>query len=973
MGSKPLAQSSNDLGPSFPDDIFLQQFYFQFESPLLRDEAKDPFKTIKMHVDRTLLFSRLNQMLGIEMDSEAAKELQHTSSYEFVHCDLSSMTPKVRFMNLVDEAEGLALFITAKQKKQDQRKRLLKLATSKFQASCASLPHNFRGLFYWGRSLYEEAKMMSGDRQERIKIFEFSLSKLELVTKLRAGHFKSWAIQVRIWFKLFETPEYLERIGDHHVTDLIGEDFSFLTDNLVNACTRLMRLNLFWVDKLLRKARTIFSQAQSNRAEPTSLLKIVQSICLAIQEVCGPMLEAYPSVPLPPDAIQIKLPRIHVESLLLCARSLQLRSVFATARVMASKPVQTSQSSHQMGINQDELHSKRLKFQIAEQFTAALETKYQEDAPYLDRLLIESLPEIIPLIKSSKSLAGAFRERCRQIVEVRLSLSNSSANLANSSSAQIIKSKSSIADLPGAVNPNRLSGTLPALGSAKNASSPQLPAGSSAASTSPSATDTTALLASSSQGLSATPPAQPSASTGFAAPNLIPSDPLSTFIDLALPFVGPKLTTIDLSGSKNFPTDVLSKLFFRASRTLTYLDISELSGASETWLQSATAILEQLKHLKVRELRITDETALALCIHHGHNLITLDISSNRLTNYGLYRMAKELKCLQVLDLSGNVALGLAHPKGSSKTSDFEDAMSLLRPSLTSLSMLECYQLSNQSLWDIASKLRNLEHLSLASKQISDQYLMKLEVLFRNLKSLELRGLSNTDPPFVHLLSHLGPECRSLSLRACMGITDESIQVLEHCPNLQVLNLGLCLLVQGKCFESLATQLHALVELDLSGLSIHPATLSQFVMAQPNLESLIIPNLTIPLSDSILIEALSHSPRLRELNVASSQQLTIRFLDALVQLSPPLQALILADCHGMRGDLARPLLRFKTLTYLNIRYAHPPGEHPSHHSDRLLHISTLLSCQNCGSARGSTKKKKSAILETEIAQKLKAMS
>lgn len=876
---------------SFPDEVFLDQFYFQFESALMREEVKDPSKTIRQQFDRRLFFSRLNQMLGIEMDAEAEKELFNTTSYEFVHCDISSIAPRVRFMNLVDESEGLALFITAKQKRNDQRKRLLKLSTLKFQASCASLPHNFNGLFYWGRSLYEEAKLFTHDRKEKIRYLELALSKLELVTKLRPGHARSWIIQVRIWLKLFETPEYQERIGDRQIADPLSPDFSFLTDHLGNACTRLMRLNLFLIDKLLRRARAIFSQAQAGKVgEPTALLRIVESICVSIQSVCGPMIDAMPSVPLPPDALEIKLPRIHVESLLLCARSLQLRSQLAAERVLAAKPMLTSRSSQQLGINQDELHSKRLKFQIAEQFTAALGTKHTDDAAYFDRLLIESLPEISPLIKSSKNLAQGFQERCRLITKVHLSSSSTSTSSSSASSLQ------------------------------NSASSSQ---------------------ASSSNSLSA-------GQLSTSSPNLIgavSTESVQIFVELALPHVGPKLTSIDVSGCKQLSLPVLTQLFERSSKTLTSLDISELPFVSNVWLQTSTSQLKEMVHLSVRELKISDDTAVALCQQHGMRLKTLDIASNHLTNYGLYRMARELKCLEMLDLSGNGQVGGAHPIGGKKAdygSDFANAMTLLRPSLTSLSMLECYSLTNHAVWDISVQLRNLKHLALTSKQITDQYLMKLEPLVGKLESLSLRGLSNSDAPFVHLLKSLGPACLSLSLRACMGITDESIEALSlQCTNLRTLHLGLCLLVHGPSLASLSTRLHSLVELDLSGLSIDPSIVVQFVSAQPRLEVLNISSLDKPLGDSSVIEMLQNTPLLRDLNMASNQRITAKTIEALARLTPKLEALNLTDCHSLQSFESH-IQRLKRLAYLNIRYAHPPKMHCLV-NPKFSHVKTLVTC------------------------------
>ena len=923
-----LNSSSSFINPeiaatAFPDESLFTQFYYQFESSLNRDEVKDPRKAIMTQLDRKMFFGRLNQMLGIEMDKEAEKELHHTTSYEFVHCDISSIAPRVRFMNLVDESEGLALYITAKQKRSDQRKRLLSLSTAKLKASCVSLPHNFRGLFYWGRTLYEEAKVATS-RDVKIKTFEDALEKLRLVSKLRPLFAESWVFQVRIWLKLFELPEYQAKIGDFRNADPTAEDFAHLTDSLHDACVRLIRLDLLWSSKLLRYARPLFTKAFQRTVEPTSVLKIVREICLAIQEVCAPMLDAYPSVPLPPDAINIRLPRIYGESLLICARSLRLRSRLASERAEAAKPDPRSTSAQQIGINHDELHSKRLRFQLSEQIGAIIALPHFDDAAYFDRLLIDAMSDISYLIKGSNHLVQAFQQRCRIMSQASLVVGTT----ANSITAPFSPYLAPFFPLLDFTSYDVSWSTMRSPGGNLN--------------------------------------------EAFAA-----------FFELAAPHVGPKLTSIDLSGCKMVTLASLNLILERSTKTLTALDISDLPCITNSWLSSSTAKIENLQYLSVRQLKISDDTAATLCSRHGTTLKRLDISYNSISNLGLYRMARELKCLEALDVSGNIGIGARTlvslesadvgsgpvPRTPKTDSMFSDAMTLLRPSLEALSLLECYSLSNQAVWDIATKLRQLHTLSLATKQITDQYLLKLEPLMPQMQALSLKGLSNSDAAVSQLLSHLGPMCRDLSLRACMGIADDSIKCLDKCTNLKTLHIGLCIEIQGSSFDHLSQHIHSITNLDVAGLRV-PSTgsLARFVNAQKELISLSISAMASVLNDASLISILANSSKVRYLNVSGNPHITVRSLERLPVLTPGIEGLNLADCHGLR-NIEPSICRLKNLMYLNARYAHPQRNHCLLES-RFSHIPFLVLCQcDKGKPPPAPTPSISSTLEKEISSKV----
>jgi hypothetical protein len=60
------------------------------------------------------LVQRLQQSLGISISAESAREFeQDISFFEFVYCDIVEISPKIRFMNILDEAEVRSLLIAS--------------------------------------------------------------------------------------------------------------------------------------------------------------------------------------------------------------------------------------------------------------------------------------------------------------------------------------------------------------------------------------------------------------------------------------------------------------------------------------------------------------------------------------------------------------------------------------------------------------------------------------------------------------------------------------------------------------------------------------------------------------------------------------------------------------------------------------------------------------------------------------------
>lgn len=124
-------------------------------------------------MDMAVLFRRLEHLLGITLTDSAREELEsYPDSFEFVDSDVAEIYPKVKHMQIVDHAEGMALFLTAQKQNVGRRERLrqLRLSCEKFARALTTLPDSFTTLYQWGLALIEEAQM-TGASFSAIKLY----------------------------------------------------------------------------------------------------------------------------------------------------------------------------------------------------------------------------------------------------------------------------------------------------------------------------------------------------------------------------------------------------------------------------------------------------------------------------------------------------------------------------------------------------------------------------------------------------------------------------------------------------------------------------------------------------------------------------------------------------------------------------------------------------------------------------------
>lgn len=149
----------------------LQRKYKSALSIAEKDES-DPM-ALCGKMDMAVLFRRLEHLLGITLTDSAREELEsYPDSFEFVDSDVAEIYPKVKHMQIVDHAEGMALFLTAQKQNVGRRERLrqLRLSCEKFARALTTLPDSFTTLYQWGLALIEEAQM-TGASFSAIKLY----------------------------------------------------------------------------------------------------------------------------------------------------------------------------------------------------------------------------------------------------------------------------------------------------------------------------------------------------------------------------------------------------------------------------------------------------------------------------------------------------------------------------------------------------------------------------------------------------------------------------------------------------------------------------------------------------------------------------------------------------------------------------------------------------------------------------------
>jgi hypothetical protein len=95
---------------------------------------------------------------------------------------VDDISAKVKHLSIVDYAEGMEAFITAKEKEGIDATHLLGIATEKFRDASLSDPNNYLIILQWGNALYELAKLTAAHNAE--PLYESAYARYQTVIEI---------------------------------------------------------------------------------------------------------------------------------------------------------------------------------------------------------------------------------------------------------------------------------------------------------------------------------------------------------------------------------------------------------------------------------------------------------------------------------------------------------------------------------------------------------------------------------------------------------------------------------------------------------------------------------------------------------------------------------------------------------------------------------------------------------------------
>jgi tetratricopeptide (TPR) repeat protein len=152
-------------------------------------------------------------------------------AFEFVQSDVAEVYPKAKHMNLVDYAEGMAVYLAAAGPKSmgpRERLRLLNLSCARFARALSTLPDSYVTLYQWGLSLLEESKLHSDFR----KVLESASEKFSAALEIKPNFQGCWVKLAEVLIEIAKltrkpkrTTELLKQASDAFDKALSSDDF----------------------------------------------------------------------------------------------------------------------------------------------------------------------------------------------------------------------------------------------------------------------------------------------------------------------------------------------------------------------------------------------------------------------------------------------------------------------------------------------------------------------------------------------------------------------------------------------------------------------------------------------------------------------------------------------------------------------------------------------------------------------------
>jgi hypothetical protein len=204
----------------------------KFCGALTKEEQDDDPMALGLKVDSNALILRIENLVGVKIEEEAKSQLRdYPDAFEFVQSDIAEVYPKAKHMNLVDYAEGMALYLAAAGRKSmgpRERLRLLNLSCARFARALSTLPDSYVTLYQWGLSLLEESKLHSDSR----KVLESASEKFSAALEIKPNFQGCWVKLAEVLIEIAKltrkpkrTKELLKQAADAFDKALSSDDF----------------------------------------------------------------------------------------------------------------------------------------------------------------------------------------------------------------------------------------------------------------------------------------------------------------------------------------------------------------------------------------------------------------------------------------------------------------------------------------------------------------------------------------------------------------------------------------------------------------------------------------------------------------------------------------------------------------------------------------------------------------------------
>eukprot|EP01102_Stenamoeba_stenopodia_P016363 TRINITY_DN5718_c0_g2_i1.p1 TRINITY_DN5718_c0_g2~~TRINITY_DN5718_c0_g2_i1.p1 ORF type:complete len:1014 (+),score=165.43 TRINITY_DN5718_c0_g2_i1:338-3379(+) len=315
-------------------------------------------------------------------------------------------------------------------------------------------------------------------------------------------------------------------------------------------------------------------------------------------------------------------------------------------------------------------------------------------------------------------------------------------------------------------------------------------------------------------------------------------------------------------------------------QSLEYLDLSLCRGFSSQVFTNAHT-MPQLRKINLSRCFNINDSSIAKLIDLAPALESINASyCQDVTDVGVHALAE--KCsntLRCCDFSGC----------SSITND--SIMHLAQTcSLESLSLFNCFMISDVSTEEIAKHCRDLIYLDVSCCDVSDQ---SITTLVDNCRRLEVLALEETKVTNASLIL-LGKRCHNihtLKLAYCNDLTDVGLMELaEGCPDIQFLDISYCNKLSLSRLQFCLNRWPKLSALHLRGYNC----ITDKGIAHPKLSVL---NLSWckNLNDTSLIQIGKGCPSLSEVDLAWCGNISEGAVVSLVKDCVDLRSLTLRGC------------------------------------------------------------------------------